>query len=101
MLSPSRSTLHLVISIFLAGELLTPSVAFLSAKSNLKNGHYTLALADSGARRSVLATQSSRLKILGPDKKPNPVVNKDNQIQLRVFDTDGQEIKDELSFESG
>src|SRR5262249_25931739 len=46
------------------------------------------------------AVQSSNLKILGPDKKPNPVVNENNQINLIVTDANGQPVTGAM-FESG
>ncbi len=45
-------------------------------------------------------TQNSRLKILGPNKEPNPVVNEGNQLQLQVVDENNLPITD-VRFESG
>jgi sugar lactone lactonase YvrE len=44
--------------------------------------------------------QSPRLKIVGPDKKPNPVVNVGRQTALSVIDSDGRPVTD-VSFQSG
>src|SRR5262245_16377435 len=46
------------------------------------------------------AFQSPRFMIVGPDKKPNPVVNKGRSTTLSVIDSDGRPVTD-VSFQSG
>src|SRR5947207_3806399 len=46
------------------------------------------------------AAQSTNLKLVGPNRDPNPVVNEGRQLQLSVVDANGQAVSG-VTFESG
>src|SRR5437773_9077676 len=47
-----------------------------------------------------VAAQNTNLKLVGPNRDPNPVVNEGRQLQLSVVDANGQAVSG-VTFESG
>jgi sugar lactone lactonase YvrE len=85
---------RLILAGLLIAQLIMPSVSYLSTKQNISR----LTVHPLMPLRAVV--QSSDLKIVGPDKDPNPVVNEGRQLQLSVIDVSGQAVTG-VTFESG